>query len=150
MPIATLSTVADHEKLYRNCVPQKNPSSYPLVPNHTHFILLDDKCDANGETWKRYGYPVQADLTIQLRAEIEQEARCSSHYRQNYTIPIIQILIEGGPSSLLTVVEAVMHETPVVVIEGTGRAANFIAKAYRALYGNQTTYIPPVDNNANL
>ncbi|CAF3974786.1 unnamed protein product, partial [Rotaria sp. Silwood1] len=82
MPIATLSTVADHEKLYRNCVPQKNPSSYPLVPNHTHFILLDDKCDANGETWKRYGYPVQADLTIQLRAEIEQEARCSSHYRQ--------------------------------------------------------------------
>ncbi|CAF4047534.1 unnamed protein product, partial [Rotaria sp. Silwood1] len=139
MPTATFSTVADREKLYRNCVPQEKPASYPLDPNHTHFILLDDKCGPNDETWRRYGYPVRADLTIQLRAEIEQEARCSSHYRHNYKIPIIQILIEGGPSSLLTVVEA-----------GTGRAANFIAKAYKALYDNQTTYFPPANNNANL
>ncbi|CAF4626798.1 unnamed protein product, partial [Rotaria sp. Silwood2] len=51
--------------------------------NHTHFILLDDKCGPNDETWRRYGYPVRADLTIQLRAEIEQEARCSSHYRHS-------------------------------------------------------------------
>ncbi|CAF4308551.1 unnamed protein product [Rotaria sordida] len=100
--------------------------------------MLDDKCGVGDETWSRYGFPVRADLTIQLRAEIEQEARCSSHYRHS------------GPSSLLTVVEAVMHGTPIVVIEGTGRAANFIAKAYKALYGNQTTYVPPTDNNANL
>ncbi|CAF3951776.1 unnamed protein product [Rotaria sordida] len=138
IPTSTFSTVADREKLYRNCVPQKKPPSYPLDPNHTHFILLDDKCGADDETWRRHGFPVRADLTIQLRAEIEQEARCSSHYRQS------------GPSSLLTVVEAVMHETPVVVIEGTGRAANFIAKTYKALYDNQTTYVPPTDNNANL
>ncbi|CAF4729630.1 unnamed protein product, partial [Rotaria sp. Silwood2] len=132
MPTATFSTVADREKLYLNCVPQEKPASYPLDPNHTHFILLDDKCGPNDETWRRYGFPVRADLTIQLRAEIEQEARY-------YKIPIIQILIEGGPSSLLTVVEA-----------GTGRAANFIAKAYKALYDNQTTYFPPASNNANL
>ncbi|CAF4082209.1 unnamed protein product [Rotaria sordida] len=138
MSTSTLSTVADREKLYRNCVPQEKPSSYPLDPNHTHYILLDDKCGVGDETWSRYGFPVRADLTIQLRAEIEQEARCSSHYRHS------------GPSSLLTVVEAVMHGTPIVVIEGTGRAANFIAKAYKALYGNQTTYVPPADNNANL
>ncbi|CAF1378060.1 unnamed protein product [Rotaria sp. Silwood1] len=150
MPTATFSTVADREKLYRNCVPREKPASYPLDPNHTHFILLDDKCGPNDEIWRRYGYPVRADLTIQLRAEVEQEARCSSHYRHNYKIPIIQILIEGGPSSLLTVVEAVMHETPVVVIDGTGRAANFIAKAYKALYDNQTTYFSPANNNANL
>ncbi|CAF4394238.1 unnamed protein product [Rotaria sp. Silwood2] len=82
-PISTFNTVTDREKLYRNCAPQQKPSSYPLDPNHTHFILLDDKCDANDENWKQYGYPVRADLTIQLRAEIEQEARCSSHYRQS-------------------------------------------------------------------
>ncbi|CAF3381710.1 unnamed protein product [Rotaria sp. Silwood2] len=83
MPTATFSTVADREKLYLNCVPQEKPASYPLDPNHTHFILLDDKCGPNDETWRRYGFPVRADLTIQLRAEIEQEARCSSHYRHS-------------------------------------------------------------------
>ncbi|CAF3513573.1 unnamed protein product [Rotaria sp. Silwood1] len=149
-PTSMFSTVADREKLYRNCVPQKAPASYPLDPNHTHFILLDDKCGADDGNWRQHGFPIRADLTIQLRAEIEQEARCSSHYRQNYKIPIIQILIEGGPSSLLTVVEAVTHETPVIVIEGTGRAANFIAKAYNALYRNQTTYVPPMNHNSDL
>ncbi|CAF1621290.1 unnamed protein product [Rotaria magnacalcarata] len=168
-PISTFGTVADHEKLYRCCAPQKTSISYPLDPNHTHFILLDDNCGASDDKWKQYGFPVRADLTIQLRAEIEQEARYSSRYRQNYKIPIIQILIEGGPSSLLTVVEAVTHETPVIVIEvcakckiqsyeqttfslsqGTGRAANFIAKAYNALYHNQKTYVPSTNNNPNL
>ncbi|CAF3904585.1 unnamed protein product [Rotaria sp. Silwood2] len=105
------------EKLYRNHAPQDEPQSYPLDPNHTHFILLDDKWGEDDEKWQRNKCNVRADLTIQLRAEIEQEARCSSHYRQNYKIPIVQILIEGGPSSLLTVIEAVTHETPVVVIE---------------------------------
>ncbi|CAF2110866.1 unnamed protein product, partial [Rotaria magnacalcarata] len=149
-PISTFDTVADHEKLYRYCAPQKTSKSYPLDPNHTHFILLDDKCGASNDKWEQYGFPVRADLTIQLRAEIEQEARYSSRYRQNYKIPIIQILIEGGPSSLLTMVEAVTHETPVIVIEGTGRAANFIAKAYNALYHNQITYVPSTNNNPNL
>ncbi|CAF4831194.1 unnamed protein product [Rotaria socialis] len=149
-PISTFDTVADHEKLYRYCAPQKTSKSYPLDPNHTHFILLDDKCGASNDKWEQYGFPVRADLTIQLRAEIEQEARYSSRYRQNYKIPIIQILIEGGPSSLLTMVEAVTHETPVIVIEGTGRAANFIAKAYNALYHNQKTYVPSTNNNPNL
>ncbi|CAF4204925.1 unnamed protein product [Rotaria sp. Silwood2] len=92
MPTATFSTVADREKLYLNCVPQEKPASYPLDPNHTHFILLDDKCGPNDETWRRYGFPVRADLTIQLRAEIEQEARCSSHYRHSRE----RVIIEDG------------------------------------------------------
>ncbi|CAF4901399.1 unnamed protein product [Rotaria sp. Silwood1] len=107
----------NREKLYRNGVPQDNPQSYPLDPNHTHFILLDDRCGAGDEKWRKKRYSVRVDLTIQLRAEIEREARYSSHYRQNYNTPIIQILIGGGRSSLLTVIEAVTHETPVIVVE---------------------------------
>ncbi|CAF1053216.1 unnamed protein product [Rotaria sp. Silwood1] len=107
----------NREKLYRNGVPQDNPQTYPLDPNHTHFILLDDRCGAGDEKWRKKRYSVRADLTIQLRTEIEREARYSSHYRQNYNTPIIQILIGGGRSSLLTVIEAVTHETPVIVVE---------------------------------
>ncbi|CAF3192241.1 unnamed protein product [Rotaria sp. Silwood2] len=76
-------TETSHEKLYRNGAPQDNPQSYPLDPNHTHFILLDDRCGAGDEKWKKKRYDVRADLIIQLRAEIEREARYSSHYRQS-------------------------------------------------------------------
>ncbi|CAF3197546.1 unnamed protein product [Rotaria sp. Silwood2] len=71
------------EKLYRYHAPQDEPQSYPLDPNHTHFILLDDTWGEDDEKWQRNKCNVRADLTIQLRAEIEQEARCSSHYRQS-------------------------------------------------------------------
>ncbi|CAF3571534.1 unnamed protein product [Rotaria sp. Silwood1] len=73
----------NREKLYRNGVPQDNPQTYPLDPNHTHFILLDDRCGAGDEKWRKKRYSVRADLTIQLRTEIEREARYSSHYRQS-------------------------------------------------------------------
>jgi hypothetical protein len=66
------------EKLYRNRFPTKNetPSSCPIDPNHTHFILLDDGYDDTDDTeWKKHGYPIRADLTLPLRAKIEQEAR---------------------------------------------------------------------------
>jgi len=127
---------ADFEKLYRNRFPAKgeNPDSCPIDPNHTHFILLDDCCGPSDEEWTKHGYPSRADLVLQLRAEIEQEARKHQHDGQSrravlllhqrifffiigHEIPIVQILIEGGPSSVLTICEAVEHKTPVIIIQ---------------------------------
>jgi hypothetical protein len=34
-----------------------------------------------------------------------------------HQIPIVQILLEGGPSSILTVYEAIKHKTPVIIIQ---------------------------------
>ncbi|CAF3839149.1 unnamed protein product [Rotaria sp. Silwood1] len=53
-----------------------------------------------------------------------------------YAIPIVQILANGGASSILTVCQALQQGTPVIVIEGTGRAADEIALIYKYLYGN--------------
>ncbi len=75
---------ADFKKLYRNRNRNPNePASYPIDPNHTHFILLDDDCGSDDENWKKYGYKIRADLTLDLRAEIEKEARKYEHHGQS-------------------------------------------------------------------
>jgi len=76
----------DFKKLYRNRNRNLNsnePASYPIDPNHTHFILLDDGCGSDDQNWRKYGYPIRADLTLQLRAEIEQEARKYERHGQS-------------------------------------------------------------------
>jgi hypothetical protein len=134
----TFKRPVDFEKLYRNRYPTENetPKSCPIDPNHTHFILLDDCCGSSDTEWTKYNCRVRADLILQLRAEIEQAAsRTFNNQGQSkqccffchiddffslrvvHEIPIVQILIEGGPSSVLTVWEAVKHKTPVIIIQ---------------------------------
>lgn len=133
----TRERVADFEKLYRNRLPIKSESrtSWPIDPNHTHFILLDDGLDPNGTHRGKDDHLIRADLTLQLRAEIEQAARKFNKQGQSkrlspfilstdfslrkivHKIPIVQLLIEGGPSSVLTVYESVKQRTPVIVIQ---------------------------------
>ncbi|CAF0783238.1 unnamed protein product [Didymodactylos carnosus] len=52
-------------------------------------------------------------------------------------IPVVQILIDGGPSTVLTFCKAVERFTPVIVINRTGRAADCIAKLHGILYGTE-------------
>ncbi|CAF0982195.1 unnamed protein product, partial [Didymodactylos carnosus] len=122
---------------------QKEEDGCTLDPNHTHFILLDDgweypshkvtndkciKCDECICWAQHYNAKFRSDLILSLRAAIEKEAREDREH--NYTVPIVQILANGGPSTILTVVEALKRETPVIIIDGTGRAAEEIKKQY--------------------
>jgi len=45
-------------------------------------------------------------------------------------VPTVVLAVEGGYSTLLTAFKAIDTETPVLVLAGSGRAADFIAKAY--------------------
>jgi hypothetical protein len=75
----------DFEKLYRNRFPirGKPPETCPIDPNHTHFILLDDLCGPEDKEWKKHGFGVRSDLILNLRAQIEQEARKLNHHGQS-------------------------------------------------------------------
>ena len=135
--MGTCERLVDFEKLYRNRLPIKSESltSWPIDPNHTHFILLDDGGGPNNKDGGKDKHSVRADLTLQLRAEIEQAARTFNKQGQSkrlspfavsielslrkivHKIPIVQLLIEGGPSSVLTVYESVKQRTPVIVIQ---------------------------------
>ncbi len=80
-----------------------------MEPNHTHFLLFDD-----GQT--------SADSVLPLRAEIEKCSRQVNSETQTEgtletLIPIVMVLVEGGPSSIRTICQALESNTPVVVVK---------------------------------
>ncbi|CAF3929782.1 unnamed protein product [Rotaria sp. Silwood2] len=93
-----------------------------LEPNHTHFLLFDD-----GDS--------KADSVLRLRADIE---KCSRNTNMETTaegtaeslIPIVMVLVEGGPSSIRTICQALESNTPLVVIKDSGRAADLVAELH--------------------
>lgn len=44
---------------------------------------------------------------------------------------MVGLVVEGGPNAILTVWETVKNKEPVVVCEGTGRAADLLAFTYK-------------------
>uniref|UniRef100_W5LHY4 Transient receptor potential cation channel, subfamily M, member 6 n=1 Tax=Astyanax mexicanus TaxID=7994 RepID=W5LHY4_ASTMX len=81
---------------------------------HSHFLLVDD-----GTLGKSGG---QLDLRKKLeRHELAQR------------VPVVCVVVEGGPPVLATVLEYVSRTppVPVIVFEGTGRAADLLALIHK-------------------
>lgn len=102
-----------------------------LDPNHTHFILVDD--GSEGKFGKE----------IKFRAQLEAELRKGKplkHYENNLKkrqysnsavvyeetetnekedqslVPMVLIVVQGGPNTLLTVKESIKENMPVLVL----------------------------------
>ncbi|GFS15664.1 transient receptor potential cation channel subfamily M member 3 [Elysia marginata] len=94
-----------------------------LDPNHTHFLLVDDGRE------KVFG------AEIPLRSELEHyiSAVGTTGVAQGQTIPtpVVLIVVEGGVNTMETVFQSNKRNTPVVVINGSGRAADIIALAFK-------------------
>ncbi|XP_047456105.1 transient receptor potential cation channel subfamily M member 2 [Mugil cephalus] len=89
-----------------------------LDNNHTHFLLVD-----NG-THGEYG------VEIELRSRLE---KCISGKRlgnkeSGATIPVVCVVLDGGPGTLSTIYNAMLNGTPCVILEGSGRIADVIAQ----------------------
>uniref|UniRef100_A0A4W6FBX7 Transient receptor potential cation channel, subfamily M, member 2 n=1 Tax=Lates calcarifer TaxID=8187 RepID=A0A4W6FBX7_LATCA len=84
-----------------------------LDNNHTHFLLVDDG------THGRYG------VEIELRSQLE---KCISGKQSGVTIPVVCVVLDGGPGTLDTIYNAMLNGTPCVVLEGSGRIADVIAQ----------------------
>ncbi|XP_015267020.1 PREDICTED: transient receptor potential cation channel subfamily M member 6 [Gekko japonicus] len=85
---------------------------------HSHFILADDG------TVGKYGNEMK------LRRNLEKYLSLQKiHTRMGQGVPLVGLLVEGGPNEILTVWEYLKEKpaVPVVVCEGTGRAADLIA-----------------------
>jgi len=99
---------------YGNPLPYKKqkengPQSAALEPNHTHFVFVEDeKRDWGGE--------------IPFRSALERE------FAKN--VPIVLIVVQGGPGTLKTVELAVNFRFPVILVEGSGGAADAIGTYY--------------------
>ncbi|XP_053732117.1 transient receptor potential cation channel subfamily M member 2-like isoform X1 [Synchiropus splendidus] len=88
-----------------------------LDNNHTHFLLVDDG------THGSYG------VEIELRSRLE---KCISSKRlgvkgNNTTVPVVCLILDGGPGTLNTIYNAMLNDTPCVILGGSGRIADVIA-----------------------
>lgn len=102
---------------------QKNPEdekNVSLDPNHSYFLLVDDG------SYSEFG------VEIALRAELENEIRKGyrpEHYlnrrvdleerdsKKPESIPMILIVLQGGPNTLKTIHESLSKKNPVLLIE---------------------------------
>ncbi|XP_071965628.1 transient receptor potential cation channel subfamily M member 3-like [Antedon mediterranea] len=93
-----------------------------LNPYHTHFLLIDDGTRMPG-------------CDVPYRAKLEQIIRAQKFIQNQLEpglgIPVVKVCLEGGSDTILSTKEAVLLDTPVVVCEGTGRAADLLAFANR-------------------
>lgn len=109
-----------------------------LDPNHTHFILVDD--GSNG----RFG--VEIEFRAHLEAELrkgkslkyyeskqnttkklhrysnsasqlsEDEEESDEEDCKNESVPMILIVVQGGPNTLITVEQSLKQSVPVLVL----------------------------------
>lgn len=82
--------------------------TFPLEPNHTHFILV------SGDKWGDES-PWIAQAASQLAAGQ----------------PSVTVLINGGEITLDDAAHSVDHGRPVIVVAGSGRTADLLAAAIR-------------------
>ncbi|EMP42661.1 Transient receptor potential cation channel subfamily M member 2 [Chelonia mydas] len=89
-----------------------------LDSNHSHFILVDDG------THGRYG--VEISLRTRLEKFISEQTKVKEGVA--IKIPIVCVVLEGGPGTLDTIYNAITNGTPCVIVEGSGRVADVIAQ----------------------
>nr|XP_047126615.1 transient receptor potential cation channel subfamily M member 3 [Hydra vulgaris] len=95
-----------------------------LDHNHTHHLMVDD-----GSVGK-YG------------KEIPVRSRVEEYIMREVNVPSVLMVVEGGPGTLDTVLGALTNEPPlsVVVIVGSGRAADLLAYAYNRVVDIDAIY----------
>ncbi|XP_069622170.1 transient receptor potential cation channel subfamily M member 7 isoform X2 [Ranitomeya imitator] len=101
-----------------------NPLSKLNVLNnlHSHFILVDD------------GTVGKQGAEVNLRRELEKTINLQRiHARIGQGVPVVALIFEGGPNVILTVLDYLQENppVPVVVCEGTGRAADILAYVHK-------------------
>ncbi|KAL7406520.1 hypothetical protein ABVT39_021311 [Epinephelus coioides] len=101
-----------------------NPLSKLSVLNssHSHFIMSD-----NGTSGK-YG------AEVRLRRQLEKHIALQKiNTRLGQGVPVVCLILEGGPNVISIVLESLREEppVPVVVCDGSGRASDIISFAHR-------------------
>ncbi|XP_040898692.1 transient receptor potential cation channel subfamily M member 6 isoform X4 [Toxotes jaculatrix] len=106
--------------VFRPYQPLGNPLSKRACLNgfHSHFLLVDDG------TLGKHG--CQQGLRRKLEKHIQLQ---KIHPRLKQGVPVVCVVVEGGPAIVSTVLDYVSNvpPVPVLVFEGSGRAADLLA-----------------------
>ena len=96
---------------------QNSADGAALEPNHSHFILVDTK--KNGRA--AWGGEIAMRFTI-------EKTIC-----ERFSVPMVLVVVEGGPGTIKTVSETIKGGCPVVLVQGSGGAADVIARCFELL-----------------
>ncbi|XP_041364291.1 transient receptor potential cation channel subfamily M member-like 2 [Gigantopelta aegis] len=108
---------------------QADTRGAPLDHNHTHFILVD-----NG-TENIYGGEIK--FRTALESYISKKVVTGVAQNQSVHVPNVLLVVEGGVNTMATVSESIRQKIPVVIIEGTGKAADFISLGFNKSQSNK-------------
>ncbi|CAF3178228.1 unnamed protein product [Rotaria socialis] len=88
-----------------------------LEMNHTHYLMLDDG---------RYRHFDSKDFRANLCSCIAK--RSIKKKQSNAQTPAVTIVVEGGPDTITNVYYDLKKNIPVVIINGSGRVADFLSR----------------------
>ncbi|XP_052073408.1 transient receptor potential cation channel subfamily M member 3-like isoform X11 [Mytilus californianus] len=103
------------EYLTSNVIEHAKP--VPLNSDHTHFIFVDD------------GYRNLYRGVATFRARFEKKLSDSIE-KGGEGIPVVLIVVEGGRDAIEDAKTSLGQHIPVILCEGTGRAADILVYAY--------------------
>ncbi|CAF1410497.1 unnamed protein product, partial [Rotaria sordida] len=147
--IATWGCVSNFQKLdvQGSIVHYTKPSGEtkgqaPLEPNHTKFIFVDDGTERKfgGEIAFRAeleqaisgGFFASKTRTSSINRNISISETSSLRPEHSDPVPVVLLVVEGGPNTVRTVHEAVVQNNiPAVFLEGTGRCCDLFSKAFQ-------------------
>lgn len=119
-----------------------NAKNVPLVHNLTHLILVDDGKEIGKEI----------EFRNQLVKYLSETTKSPVTESQNSgeNIPVINLVVNGKLNTMRTVLQAVHDDNPVVVFDGSGGAADFIAKGNRKNKYSHNTFSDDSDEDADV
>ncbi|KAI8496653.1 Transient receptor putative cation channel sub M member 2 [Branchiostoma belcheri] len=100
------------------------PGRAALDPNHSHFILVDDG------TNEQFGKEIKLRAGLEKRISEHKTRAFSQAPGSSVSIPVVLLALQGGPGTLETVYHGVSNNTPVVIVEGSGGAADILAYGF--------------------
>ena len=105
---------------------QNSKEGAALESHHSHFVFVDD-----GSTEKdAWGSEISTRFAIE---------RCVS---KRFDVPLVLICVEGGPGTVKTVLEFVAGGCPVLLLRGTGGAADVCYEYVEAMLSRSTIREP--------
>ena len=105
--------------------PEGSSRSNKLDPNHRFFALIENKNREGG--WEQ--------SEIEDRFYIEKYLRFGGSKEKKDPLPHVLVVVNGGPGTLKTVevftdTQEKEDAVPILLVNGSGRAADLLAKAY--------------------
>ncbi|XP_067945042.1 transient receptor potential cation channel subfamily M member-like 2 [Watersipora subatra] len=117
--------------------PSLQQDTQVLDPNHSHFIMVDDRSSGVSEEESSWRSTFEAFLTSHVISGTEDD--------DEVHIPMVTLLVNGDKESLKRCAESVKRHIPLVTVAGSGDAAEIVAVINALSEGENGSWGPEKD-----